>query len=200
MRRWRSVSWLGAAALVVLVCGDASAYKYQGVRWTALYENYYVNNAAASWLSKIKAGMNPWNNAGSKFKFVYKGKTSKGVSWNVSDVDYTNVITKGPLSGSQYQNVLALNHSWYYQTTKRLVDSDIIFNTNFPWVTNGSPSGYDVQNILTHEAGHSLQLLDLYGAADKEKTMYGYGAKGETKKRTLHSDDIAGIKKIYGAK
>ncbi len=55
----------------------------------------------------------------------------------------------------------------------------------------------DVQNIAIHELGHSLQRLDLYGTADTEKTMYGIAADGEIKKRTLHADDIAGIRYIY---
>jgi len=49
-------------------------------------------------------------------------------------------------------------------------------------------------------AGHSLQLDDLYWDYQSEKTMYGYAAKGETKKRTLTWDDRAGIKFIYGVK
>ena len=50
---------------------------------------------------------------------------------------------------------------------------------------------------MTHEFGHALGLLDLYGGSDSEKTMYGYAYPGETKKRTLHSDDINGVQTIY---
>jgi len=42
-----------------------------------------------------------------------------------------------------------------------------------------------------------LSLGDLYGSGDTEKTMYGYSSPGETKKRTLHQDDIDGICYIY---
>jgi hypothetical protein len=55
----------------------------------------------------------------------------------------------------------------------------------------------DVANIATHELGHTLVLADLYGGGDTEKTMYGYASAGETKKRTLHSDDIAGIRYLF---
>jgi len=54
-----------------------------------------------------------------------------------------------------------------------------------------------VQNIATHELGHSLCLDDLYGTADSEKTMHGFADTGETKKRTLEAEDIAGIRYIY---
>ena len=41
-------------------------------------------------------------------------------------------------------------------------------------------------------------LADLYFAEASEQTMFGYGAFGETKKRTLESGDIAGITFLYG--
>ena len=65
------------------------------------------------------------------------------------------------------------------------------------WGTDGSAGKMDVQNLATHELGHSQRLLDLYGTADAEKTMYGCSSTGETKKRTLEAEDIAGIQYIY---
>jgi hypothetical protein len=55
----------------------------------------------------------------------------------------------------------------------------------------------DVQNVATHESGHSLSLFDLYGGADTDKTMYGIIANGETKKRTLEQDDRDGVAYLY---
>jgi hypothetical protein len=40
-------------------------------------------------------------------------------------------------------------------------------------------------------------LGDLYDTTDDEKTMYGSAVSDETKKRSLHSDAIAGIRAIY---
>jgi hypothetical protein len=40
-------------------------------------------------------------------------------------------------------------------------------------------------------------LLDLYGTSDSAKMMYGYGSNGILK-RSLHKDDIDGIREIYG--
>jgi hypothetical protein len=39
--------------------------------------------------------------------------------------------------------------------------------------------------------------LDDYDTTDAEKTMYGSAVLDETKKRSLHSDDIEGIRAIY---
>ena len=77
------------------------------------------------------------------------------------------------------------------------VEFDIVFEDNYTWSSTGEAGKYDIQNIATHELGHTLKLGDLYGSGDTEKTMYGYAASGETKKRTLHQDDIDGICYIY---
>ena len=58
-------------------------------------------------------------------------------------------------------------------------------------------SKMDVQNIITHEIGHSAGMNDLYSSSCLDETMYGYASEGETKKRDLNSGDIVGIKKLY---
>ncbi len=90
-----------------------------------------------------------------------------------------------------------MNSIWYKTSTGQIVETDIEFNTDYTYKTDASANAYDVQNIATHEFGHSLSLADLYGAYDSDKTMYGYGEKGETKKRTLSQDDINGIAHLY---
>jgi len=92
---------------------------------------------------------------------------------------------------------LAANYYWYNRRTKIVYENDIVFNTYYPWSTAGAAGYYDVQNIGTHEQGHCLVLNDLYQSYQSEQTMYGYGAKGETKKQTLESGDIEGINYIY---
>lgn len=57
---------------------------------------------------------------------------------------------------------------------------------------------YDLRNVATHEAGHSLVLLDLTEDVYSEMTMYGDTAKGETKKRSLEWGDLEGLHYLYG--
>ncbi|MBN2000761.1 matrixin family metalloprotease [candidate division KSB1 bacterium] len=77
------------------------------------------------------------------------------------------------------------------------MESDIIFNgEDHLWSDSGAADRYDVRNIATHEIGHSVGLNDLYSTGDSEKTMYGHASLGETKKRSLHSDDINGARYV----
>jgi hypothetical protein len=135
-----------------------------------------------------------WNRAGAGFRFTYAGRTGRTTGRTFS-YDGVNVITatdKGPAGGT-----LATNYYWYRPDTGELLDSDIEFNSYYAWSLSGQAGRFDVQSVACHELGHSLVLLDLYSSADSEKTMYGYAAPGETKKRTLHQDDIEGIRSIY---
>jgi len=190
-----------SVSVLAVLAGGVLAYKYSGIHWPSSTMEYYINKwLPSTWVWPLKAGANTWTNAGSNFAFVFKGRIAKGVSWTEANIDYVNVITRGALDPAEYPNVLALNHVWYYTGSKEIIDSDIIYNTNYAWTVAGASWGYDVQNIGTHELGHSLQLDDLYWNYQSEKTMYGYASKGEIKKRTLTWDDRAGIKYIYGAK
>lgn len=70
----------------------------------------------------------------------------------------------------------------------------VTFNKNLVWSTSGESGKFDVQNIATHEFGHWLCLGH---SSDTEATMYKNAAAGETKRRTLNTDDIQGIRSIY---
>ncbi|HEY4182031.1 MAG TPA: hypothetical protein VGM90_34545 [Kofleriaceae bacterium] len=108
-----------------------------------------------------------------------------------------------------------------------IVDADVEINGKNFTITNdgmtlGDPNGIqsDLRNTLTHELGHLLGLehtclamgdpprFDGTGAPVPscsmasspditEATMYPFQDSGETKKRTLEADDIAGICSVY---
>ncbi|MBA7545353.1 hypothetical protein ES705_37719 [subsurface metagenome] len=99
--------------------------------------------------------------------------------------------------------------------TKEIVEVDMALNSapTFAWHQKdiagenpneavwkeGTPDAYnvDVQNIVTHEAGHWLLLGDLYNNPANDQTMYGRSAEFELQKRSLESGDEAGIQEIY---
>lgn len=53
---------------------------------------------------------------------------------------------------------------------------------------------YDLQSIVTHEAGH---FLGLSHAIDAEATMFAHYDSGSTSLRSLSADDVAGACSIY---
>jgi hypothetical protein len=163
------------------------------IKWVTSDVLYYINPSGgpSGNLSAIQASMQTWTDVGtSSFTFLYGGTTTNTA---FGTDDGANIVC----FGSMGYGILAENRLWFYTNSGQIIDSDIKFNTNYTWATNGSSGAYDVQNVGTHELGHSLSLADLYNAADSEKTMYGYASAGETKKRTLHQDDIDGITYLY---
>lgn len=200
-RSVRKVSMVCLTLMIVLVywCIDSFAYvvsKTQGgseIKWAVSNVTYLVNPSGgpANGLNAIRAAAQTWTNvASSSLIFVYAGTTTSSL-YGVNDGK--NRISFGPLSGE----ALAQNTFWYNSSSGEILDSDIRLNTAYAWNTNGASSGFDVQNACTHELGHSLSLDDLYDSGDSEKTMYGYITAGETKKKTLASDDAAGIGYLY---
>ena len=91
-------------------------------------------------------------------------------------------------------------------STGEILDADIELNDPaFSFTTADGPTcaptgprvgcvAYDVQNTITHEAGHTMGLGH---SADATATMYAFAPVGETSKRILHPDDIQGICAIY---
>jgi hypothetical protein len=164
------------------------------IKWDITNVNYYINisGGPANCLSALQAALQTWTSVpAAKLSFVFGGETTS-TAYAVNDG--MNIVCFGPISTA---GTLAQNTFWYYTNSGKLVDSDIKFNTNYLWGTDGISGKFDVQNVATHELGHSLSLADLYAGSDSEKTMYGYAAAGETKKRDLDQDDINGIAYLY---
>jgi uncharacterized protein (TIGR03382 family) len=90
--------------------------------------------------------------------------------------------------------------------TGQILDADIELNDpGFAFTTSDGPPcaptgprvgcvAYDVQNTVTHEAGHTMGLGH---STDPNATMYAFAPNGDTSKRILHPDDVKGICEIY---
>jgi hypothetical protein len=188
---------------LILICflsfTDAEAFKVNKtssgklIKWNVPQETYRINASGGppGSIAAIRRSAATWTNVtGSSFIFIYGGTTTNTAHGTNNGKNLVN-FGKLPLG------TLAENVFWYNPTTGRMYDSDLEFNTSYQWATTGAAGYYDVQGIGTHEMGHSLSLADLYGSGDTAKTMYGYSSEGETKKRTLTSDDINGINYLY---
>jgi MYXO-CTERM domain-containing protein len=110
-----------------------------------------------------------------------------------SAVIATTTTTSSLETGQIFDADIELNDSPDAQGNK------LTFTTvDSPPCTPGAPPpgcvSVDVQNTVTHEAGHSLGLAH---SDDPTATMAATAPIGETSKRILHPDDIAGICAIY---
>lgn len=99
-------------------------------------------------------------------------------------------------------NVIAVTTVWGYfygpPGTRQLIEWDMFLNDNFSWGdATQNQNLMDLQNIVTHELGHSAGMDDLYNAACSLETMYGYSTEGEIIKRDLNLGDIKGIQELY---
>ena len=172
-------------------------YSYGGGKWPGNKLIYKVNANTADCAGEeiaVQEGASAWNKAGANFNFEYGGATGK----NSVGRDGENSIIWKNYGGTDW---LARAWRWYsFLNPKTILENDIEFNDYYLWSAGAScpPGKVDVQSTATHELGHWLMLFDLYGNADSEKTMYGIEGPGETKARTLETEDIDGIVYIYG--
>jgi hypothetical protein len=116
---------------------------------------------------------------------------------NVNGILFQSV--KWPYSDPNY--TLALTTVTFNTQTGEIYDVDMEINSaSAPISVGDTDIQYDLESILTHEAGH------FYGLAHKATksgesctggTMCATYSKGSTTLRTLQADDIAGMCEIY---
>jgi hypothetical protein len=203
--------------------GDSKLwYKYSGLHWGSMPVDYYVTDnefLTDEFLEAIQDSFATWDLASEPFTVDYMGTTD--VLPDTRDLDefdreipdFINVV------GWKYvddPNAIAVTYMWYNTLTMELVDVDTALNSSSlfiwwqnsvsgdpdiaSWTAGETPYPYydvDVQNIMTHEAGHWLVLDDLRQKPAGEQTMYGRSTEFELQKRSLESGDEAGIQVIY---
>lgn len=205
---------------VVAMSSLASAYEitqYGGreVRWLpddlpAIYEiNSYGSIDCEGTAEAIEISADTWIDVnGSFFEFVRGADTdimNYGHDGHSILVFYHPEYNQYGQGGLPYpdQNYVGVNTFWFRTDGphyNEIFEFDIIFNGyDFDWDTSadGTEGCFDVQNIATHELGHSLSLADLYTSNESNFTMYGYTEPAEIKKRTLEYDDEDGLIYLY---
>jgi hypothetical protein len=97
-------------------------------------------------------------------------------------------------------DAFAVTLVWNLKDTGEIVDADMLLNPTLGNLTicgancSDDDNDIDIQNVVTHEAGHFLGLAhtDVDGA-----TMSPTAPVGQTEKRDLEDDDVAGLCTIY---
>ena len=173
-------------------------YKLMGASWPNP-ESFIVNPTIPGMvgfpeaINAIGESFSTWNYAGD-IQYNIFGLLALDYSIVRVDEDGFNTVTFEDLGDT---GIIAQARTWYWPGGD-IVESDVVFNTQYSWSTSGESGTMDIQNIATHELGHSAGLLDLYHWKSSENTMYGYSDYGEIIKQTLAPGDIAGIHAIYG--
>lgn len=156
----------------------ASAYS-AGNKWQSGSVSYKIDSAIPlGWSLPIYYAKAAWNNAGSSFRFSNDQSSSKKLYYGYLDSRYLAMTYIGSTNGY-------------------LTSMETLYSDSKSWSPNGASGYQDVQSCVTHEFGHWLNLHDLVDDSDADKTMYRWQAAGETKRRSLDSDDIAGIRYLY---
>ena len=139
-----------------------------------------------------------WNNALNLGREVvntypYSMGTDKTVENNT---DGENIVTKRN-AGNAF--IMATNFRYSYDASSlyQLAEVDIVVNSNCSWTNTPSSNGFYFYNSIVHEMGHVIGLIDKFDSFATEWTMYGKIEPGESKKTTLHSQDIANAKSLY---
>jgi hypothetical protein len=184
----RSAAGLGGGQQAAAQVG---CYSADSVKWGASSATYKIAaSIPGGWAPSIDASAATWSNAGAAFRLVSDPASN-------NEISYVDLVAK---YGASYTNTLAVTSTWSSRSTGQISRAMIEINTKWPWSTSGAASGPDVQNIVTHEFGHWMRLLDIYGPTTcSEVTMWGSAPFGETKKRTLEQADIDGLLSLYGA-
>jgi hypothetical protein len=169
---------------------STACYLTDGTKWGVSSAKYKIGTSVPStWALSINAAASTWNGAGAAFRLAND-------PYSTNELSMVDLVTK---YGTSYSNTYALATVWYNTTTRIISKAAIEIGAKWQWSTSAQANMADVQNILTHEFGHWLRLLDIYSPSTcGEATMWGTSPLGETKKRTLDQADITGVLSLYG--
>ena len=211
-----------AAAAMAIVVPPLNAYLKLGtpvgnttvtLQWKTMPARYYVTNTGVQNVSPdqfraaIDASFSTWAQVPtSTFSATDAGFTSA----RPFDDDGASVL--GFDNRPDLDRVLGATTFIINTLTGEIVESDIFFNSAFPWSTSsaGETGRYDLQSIATHEIGHFQGLG--HSALGETELRSGGGRRviasgavmfpiafsaGNIVGRTLQPDDIAGVSDIY---
>jgi hypothetical protein len=137
----------------------------------------------------IQSALTTWSTqSGSSFRYQYAGRVNDTSTSN----DGRNVVI---FRNAENGGAIASTYSWWSGGSR--VDSDVIFwdaDWQFFTGSSGCASGAYIEDVATHELGHSLGLGH---SSVTEATMYPTYNRCTTTMRSPSADDLAGLKLLY---
>ena len=180
---------------LLLLAGAASGYVLNGPRWGVSQIPYYINSvngdmSEADAIAAIQAGAMNWTaQSNAPISLYYMGRTSgSSLTMNGKNEVFFRSTSAGSTAGEVY---------WWYDANYKLVEADMVFYDGgfrfFPGAS-GCASGVYLEDVATHEFGH---VLGLGHSSVSSASMAPSIAWCSTATRSLDSDDLAGVEKLY---
>ena len=218
----RRLSLVVIAALVFGQARPAVAYLKFGVpvkgqsvtlRWAQAPVRYFVNDSGVPGVSAAD-----FQGAVGRAFATWQAVPTASITYQLAGVTATTpgkddgASVLGFRSRPDLDRVLASTSFLVDSATGALIESDIFFNSSFPWsvAAAGEAGKFDVESIALHEIGHmsglghsalgETELRDGGGrrVIASEAVMFPIAfAAGSIAQRTLKADDIAGISDLY---
>jgi hypothetical protein len=186
---------LAAIVAAGTVFSDSSiAYVLSGPTWNSGQVPYYVNArnldlSSGSLETAVRYGADTWHlQTGAGVHLLFAGQSPQ----STATVDHVNVVMFRDAS-----NGSAIATTYWWSSGSRIVDADIVFwdgAFRFFAGTTGCSGGFYIEDIAAHEFGH---MLGLGHATSSDATMYSSTSWCHTGNRSLHPDDIAGVRALY---
>lgn len=211
-----------ALIMLLLVPGRADAYlkftiniggqstsvtwKRTPVRWFAT-DRGVPGVSASAFQAAVARAFATWESvptASIAFQFV--GFTS------AEPFDDDNISVLGFQNEPDLERVLGATGFVIDTVTGEILESDVFFNSAFPWSTaaSGDATRFDLQSVATHEIGHFIGLgHSAIGETEVRpeggRRVLSTGAvmfpisfgRGVTLDRELQPDDVAGVSDLY---
>jgi hypothetical protein len=182
------------------------------LKWVEMPVRYYVRTAGVSGVSgtefqrAVTSAFDTWEEVESAtIDYEYAGPNTTAPG------EFEGRSTLGFLFEPELDRVLGATSFLFDLETGEIVESDIFFNSAFPWSvsTNGTPDRFDVESVAVHEIGHMSGLghsalgetelvADGRRVLGAQSVMFPISFRaGSIVGRRLFADDIAGISDLY---